>query len=111
MTLKLLRGQVVVREEYDADYTQYKHIIVPQLQGDSDDRHAIARRRTWHRGEVLSVGAPARTKKGVEVPHGFEVGDTVFFHWEKNELNFTRPWTDGKLACWLMQKEIDAVLE
>lgn len=108
--MKVLRGRVIIREDYGADYEQYSHIIVP-TPSTKDDKDAVARARTWHRGKVLALGAPALTKKGVEVPHGFEVGDTVLFHWEHYEKGFTRPWTDGELACWVSQQCVDAVVE
>lgn len=101
---------VVVRENYKADTAQYTHIIVPDVSTEHD-KDAVARNRKWHRGVVLAKGAPAMTTKGVEVAHGFEVGDTVLFHWINYEKGFTRPWEDGELACWVPQVAIDAVVE
>lgn len=111
MNIRLLRGQVVVRENYAVHSQDYPHLVLPESRNGYDDRHAVARGRTWHIGEVIAMGAPALTKKGAEVPHGFAVGDTVIFHWEHNEEQFTRPWTDGKLACWMTQRCVDAVVE
>jgi co-chaperonin GroES (HSP10) len=101
---------VVVREDYKADTAHYTHLIVPDV-STQHDRDAVARARKWHRGTVLAKGAPALTAKGVEVPHGFEVGDTVLFHWNHYEKGFTRPWSDGEPACWVPQVCVDAVVE
>jgi hypothetical protein len=51
------------------------------------------------------------TCKHVEVPYGFESGDTVQFHFEDHQEKRTREWTDGKPSLWLMQREIDGVIE
>jgi co-chaperonin GroES (HSP10) len=112
MNIRLLRGQVVVREDLDADTSHFTHIVVPGV--NDDERHdpdARQRARKWHRGVVLAKGAPMLTPKGVEVPHGFEVGDVVIFHWIHREKSWTREWVDGKLAAWLPQAAIDAVVE
>lgn len=110
MSIRLLRGIVVVREDYKSDTAHYTHIIVPDVSTEHD-RKAVARARKWHRGKVLAMGAPAMTSKGAEVPHGFAVGDEVLFHWVNYEEGFTRPWEDGELACWIPQNAVDAVLE
>lgn len=110
MTIRLLRGQVVVREDLKADTDRYTHIVVPDV-STRDDKHAIARARGWHRGKVLAVGPLAQTKKGIEVDRGFGVGDTVLFHWEHHEAGFTRMWEDGELAAWVPQFCVDAVIE
>lgn len=111
MNIRLMRGQVVVREELNADTAHLTHIIVPGV-SNSDLNDAIDRNRTWHRGKVLAMGPPSRTRKGrAEVPHGFVVGDTVLFHWEHHEKSFTREWIDGEPAAWLSQRCIDAVCE
>ncbi len=108
-SIRLLRGQIVVREHLNADTEQFTHLIIPGV-STAHDKDAQARSRTWHRGEVLAKGPPAL--HGVhEVPHGFEVGDTVLFHFGHNEKAFTRPWTDGEPAVWLPQQAISAVLE
>ncbi len=101
---------VVVREHLKADTEKYTHIIIPEA-STQNDRHAVAKARKWHRGEVLAMGPPALTKKGAEVPHGFAVGDVVFFHFVHHEEGFTRPWEDGELATWCPQACIDAVVE
>lgn len=108
-TIRLLRGRVVIREDLKADTRQYTSIIVPDV-STSHDKDAIARARKWHRGTVLAKGAPVLTCEGVEVPHGFEVGDDVLFHWEHYEAGFTRMWEDGEPACWVPQVCVDAVV-
>lgn len=99
MTVRLLRGQVVVREiRAHASST----IWVPEPSNPRDVRS--------HRGRVLALGPPATTRKGAEVPHGFDLGDEVVFHWNRREKDFTRPWIDGEDASWVSQEEIDAVV-
>ena len=110
MNIRLLRGQVVIREDRKADTRHYTQLIVPDV-STAHDKDAIARARKWHRGKVLAVGSPVLTRKGHEVPHGFGVGDDVLFHWEHYEAGFTRPWVDGELACWVPQMCVDAVVE
>lgn len=107
--MRLLQGRVVVREHLNADVEEFTHIIVPAV-STRDDRDAIMRNRTWHRGTVLAVGPPAQFH-GNDVPLGFEVGDVVLFHWVHSEVGNTRPWTDGLPACWIPQNAIDAVIE
>lgn len=108
--MRVLRGRVIIREDLKADTRQYTHIIAPDV-STKDDADAVAVARTWHVGTVLAKGPPALTRKGVEVPHGFEVGDTVYFHWAHYEKGFTRVWEDGELACWVPQECVDAVVE
>lgn len=110
LTVRLLRGMVVIREHLDADVEHFKHIIVPGV-STRNDRDAVARNRTWHRGEVLAMGPPAKTAKGVEVEPGFEVGSVVVFHFDHHEKAWTRPWVDGKNAVWCPQQMIDAVIQ
>jgi hypothetical protein len=57
------------------------------------------------------MGAPAQTRKGAEVAHGFAVGDEVLFVWTHHEKTWTRPWTDGELAAWIPQENVLAVVE
>jgi co-chaperonin GroES (HSP10) len=92
-----------VREDRDA---QYRSAIKSGLIIPSRD----ARDRETHRGVVLALGPPAQVN-GHDVPHGFNVGDEVVFHWEHNEIGHTRPWTDGKDACWIPHHCVDAVIE
>lgn len=110
MKIRLLRGQVVVREDLKAGTEQYKHIVVPDVSS-KHDRDAVARGRSWHKGVVLAMGAAAMTKKGVEVPPDFKIGDTVLFHWDHHERSWTRPWADGEPAAWMPQHCVDAVVE
>jgi co-chaperonin GroES (HSP10) len=106
--IRVLRGRVIVREDLRADTEHYRHIIVPDV-STQHDPDAIAVARTWHRGTVLAMGAPALTKKGVEVPHGFAVGDQIYWHFVHNERSWTLTWIDGERAVALPQSCIDAV--
>lgn len=116
--VRLFPGQIVIREDLDADYRQYSHIVVPQV-GENLDR-----RRTWHRGKVLAMGPIPEFLENSEMHHfeccdvmhgigdyGFHIGSDVIFHWEHSERNFTRPWIDGKMACWVPWRLVDAVIE
>jgi co-chaperonin GroES (HSP10) len=107
MKIRLLRGQVVVREDMSARFSRYTDLglIVP------DTVIAEERKRRWHRGRVLQMGAPALDEFGHEVPFGFDVGDQVIWHWITHEPSWTRPYVDGELACWLPQECIDAVID
>lgn len=68
--IRLLRGRVVIREDMAADHAHLKHIIVPGVVAD-DHPTAAARRRTWHRGTVLAMGAPALTRtRACKACHG-----------------------------------------
>src|SRR5258706_5210064 len=100
--VRLMRGQVVIREDKNTLQREYQNIIVPEAQD---------RERTSHRGVVLAMGPPMQTKRGVDVPHGFMVGDVVQFHWEHLEKAWTNRWTDGLMAAWVPQKFVDAVVE
>ena len=97
MTWRPMRGQVVVREVYE-----HHSIWTPTPSNPRDV--------TSHRGIVLALGPPSIVG-GVEIPHGFKVGDTVLYHWEHNEKGSTAAWGDVPDAKWLMQREIDAVVE
>lgn len=111
MGIRLLRGQVVIREDLDAATRHFRHIVVPNVSNESaHNPDAIAERRTFHRGKVLAMGAPMLTSKGVEVPHGFAVGDDVVFHWIHGERLWTRPWLDGEPASWVPQAAVDGVV-
>lgn len=107
--IRLLRGQVVIREDLRADTGEYTHLIIPDRFSPHNPDHA-QESRTWHRGTVLAMGAPMLTKRGVEVPHGFAVGDEVIFHWAHHEKSWTREWVDGLPACWIPQAYVDAVV-
>lgn len=109
MKVRLLRGQVVVREDKDAEF-RHLCILVPGP-STKHDKDAVPRSRAWHKGTVLAMGEPMRTEKGVEVEPGFDVGDTVFFHFDHHEKSWTRPWVDGEEAVWVPQWCVDAVEE
>jgi hypothetical protein len=109
MTIRLLRGQVAIRENLRAQYSQFKHIIVPD-RSTKHDKDAIQYDRTSHRGIVLGMGAPALTPNGVEIDPGFGVGDEVIFHFAHLEKAWTAVWEDGERAVWIPQMFIDAVV-
>ena len=99
-----MRGQVVVRE-LDAPASPLLWTPDPR-----------ARDVSTHRGIVLGLGPPARlteSPNSPEVPHGFEVGAVVQYHFAAmgTQEARTRAWTDGGAATWLVQAEIDAVWE
>lgn len=109
--IRLMRGQVVVRE------VEKKSVIWTP-----EDK---ARSVKTHRGTVLGLGPPALncpmdklgrctslTCKHVEVPYMFGVGDTVQFHYAHHQEAHTRTWPpDGRLATWVPQGSVDAVIE
>lgn len=101
--IRLMRGQVVVREEFGC-----LSVLWTPEQGPRQVR--------THRGVVLGLGPPARLTEhpaSPEVPHGFGVGDLVQYHFGAvgTQEARTRAWTDGKPATWLTQAEIDGVWE
>ena len=65
----------------------------------------------FHRGTVLAIGPGAFSKGGVPVSLPIEVGDCVGFHFEGTQKGREAPWTDGKIALCLAQREIDCVFE
>jgi co-chaperonin GroES (HSP10) len=65
------------------------------------------RERTSHRGTVLAIGPAMRTRKGYAVPHGFAVGDEVYFCLEY--LEKPRAFPDDVVV--LAQEEVLAVVE
>lgn len=98
--IRPMRGQVVVREEPPAPSAR---LWTP----DPNPRQV----RT-HTGRVLALGPPARTTAGVEVPHGYRVGDLIQYHFDHLEQLLTNPWPeDGLPATWLPQVAIDGVWE
>jgi len=111
MSVRLLRGQVVIRERERASET----IWTPA-------EHA-SKVRT-HRGTVLALGPPALRSsmrwdaterewifRQIEVPHGFAAGDEVIYQFVHHQQNWTREWVDGKPATWVPQEAVDAVIE
>lgn len=106
--IRLMRGQVVIREDF-TPHTHAGSILIPGI-SNIDNPNAVARRRTWHIGEVLGIGKPALDKWNHEVPYGFDVGDRVIFHFIHNEDAHTRDWSDGKRAVWIPQMAVDCVV-
>jgi len=101
MRVRLMRGQIVVREL--ANPTGSATLWTP------DPR---ARDVKTHTGKVIAVGPPALTRRGAEVPMGFVAGDTVQFHFTHHQDAATRPWPeDGEPATWLPQHCVDGVWE
>jgi hypothetical protein len=102
MHIRLMRGRVVVREETPAPSA----VLWTPEQG--------PRQVKTHRGVVLGLGPPARLTEhpeSPEVPHGFEVGDVVQYHFGAvgTQAARTRAWVDGEPATWLTQAEVDGV--
>ena len=104
--IRLMRGQVVVRELEEKS---------PIWRPDPSPRQVKT-----HRGEVLALGKPAQvqhydteTQRSTfhEIPHGFKVGDVVQFHFEHHQEGWTVMWEDGKKATYLAQHNVDAVIE
>ena len=111
--MRLMRGQVVIREERAA--ARLDGLWVPDANPDHTHTHV---------GTVLSLGPPAlcctvdkmgrcvsRTCKHVEVPHHFDVGDRVIYHFIHHQSAWTMPWTDGRPATYVPQTCVDAVIE
>ena len=104
MKIRLMRGQVVVRE---VDMPPSGVLWTP-APGPREQRT-----RT---GYVLALGPPSRlteSPSSPEVAHGFGVGDLVQFHFGAvgTQASRTRTWSDGEPATWLAQAEIDGVWE
>lgn len=99
-----------MREDLDAAHAHYKHIVTLR-ERDGDDEQAELRARTSHVGRVLAMGPPAQTSAGVEVPHGFKVGDKVVFCWTHLEKAWTRNWLDNEPAAWVPQQNVMAVID
>jgi co-chaperonin GroES (HSP10) len=98
MKIRPLRGQVVVRE--------IPHEASAILWTPTNPRAVLV-----HRGRVLAMGPPAQTARGVDVPHGFSVGDEVLYSHQIHERSFARPWTDGEAASWVPQEAVSGVVE
>ena len=98
--VRLLRGQVVIRETGAR--------LSPTIWTPAPGQRQVS----THRGVVLAMGPPARDKHGNEIEPGFRVGEEVQYHWEHNEDTFTRIWPeDGLPACWVRQFAVDGVWE
>lgn len=98
MKIRLLRGQVVIREIT----AQSSLLWSPVLKG---------RDIQIHRGTVLAKGPPMLFNNKYEMDHGFEVGDEVLYIWVHNESTYTREWEDGQPASWIPQQAIQGVIE
>jgi co-chaperonin GroES (HSP10) len=119
MKLRLLPGRVAIREDLPE---KVGAIVLP-----GGYHQAHERDRRSHRGIVLAVGPPARTRKGVEVPLGFGPGDVVHFVFDSapaygdasrlgvggaTEKARRGVWPKDGLPCtWVAQEEIVAVEE
>jgi hypothetical protein len=101
MSIRLMRGQAVIRED-----TSTGVLWMPD---------AKPRQVQTHRGLVLGLGPPALARRGkryVPVPWDCKVGDVVQFHFEHHRDAHTRPWPeDGKAATWVPQWCVDGVIE
>lgn len=96
-----MRGQVVLRE-VDATTSD---LWLPKADPKSRDLKT-------HKGVVIALGPPALLYDKHEVPHHFEVGDVVQYHFQHNLEGATRPWPpDGKPATWIPQFDVDGVWE
>lgn len=93
MTIRLMRGQCVVRE------TQWHlGLIVEPPRRERDVK--------IHRGIVVGLGAPSKLgefQDAPEVPWGFNVGDEIVYVFVHHKDAHTRPWEDGKDAVWIPQ--------
>ena len=98
MTMRVLRGRVWVRMHEQP--SSIIHIV------DSKPEET-----EFHRGTVLAIGPGAFSKGGVPVSLPIEVGDVVGFHFEGTQKGREAPWTDGKIALCLAQRELDCVFE
>lgn len=100
--IRLLRGQVVIREQHDN--------ISPLIL-------TVGKRRgqEGRTGTVLAMGPPSYfdySGRCVEVPYLFDVGDRVVFAWVSNPDHYTLPWPiDGLEAAWVPQGAVLGVLE
>ena len=113
MHVRLMRGQVVVRE------LPQEHSKVLWTPEDGP------RKVRTHKGRVLEMGPPMLrcvvNKTGgctldgcthdVEVPHHFKKGDVVVYHFTHHQDAHTRNWVDDEPASWVPQYNIDAVIE
>ena len=96
--MRVLRGRVWVRMQEQS--STLIHIV--------DNK---PEETEFHRGTVLEVGAGAYSKGGVPVELDVKIGDVVGFLFEGTQRGREAPWTDGKTALCLAQREIDCVFE
>ncbi len=98
MKIRLMRGQVVIRE---IGFQKSSIFWTPEEQ---------QRQQKTHQGKVLAMGPPMMYKDH-EISHGFSVGDTVVYHFTTHKDAATRAWIDGKDATWIPQWNVDAVID
>jgi co-chaperonin GroES (HSP10) len=63
---------------------------------------------TLGRGIVLAMGPPALSKKGVEVPPNFKVGDEVLHIGQHVSRD---SWNNGERVRYCAQEEVQCVIE
>lgn len=96
--VRLLRGRVLLRRHPDVKSV----IILPDIDG------KIARKLRIHKGTVLDMGEPTKTRKGVDVPREYAVGDEVLFVYALATEKFRTFPEDVVLVH---HEEIQAVIE
>lgn len=111
MKISLLRGRIAVRPIVDA---KIGSIFMPDIMADwtrSAQHRAGLKSQACHRAKVLGKGPPA-FQYGRELPHGFDVGDTVVFVYAHNEKwSDGHVWEDGEPCMYISQEEVQAVYE
>lgn len=96
MNVRVLRGQVVVRELRPE----------PSPLWTPDPR---ARETKTHHGIVIACG-PGCLINGIEQAMGFGTGDVIQYHFRHHQEAATRPWPlDGLEATWIPQGSVDGV--
>lgn len=96
--IRPMRGQVVIQE------------IPPQPSAHLWTPTPKPREVTTHTGRVLALGPPALTPGGVEVEHGYSVGDLVLYRFTFLEKVSANTW-EGTPAHWIPQVDVVAVWE
>ena len=110
MTYVPLRGRVIVRPTGDsggyADSFRRAGLVMPDTL--AFDARNEKNQNSLGRGIVVAMGPPARTKKGVEIPPGFKVGDEVIHIGQ--HLSRLYQWNGEECrAC--SQEEVCGVIE
>ena len=107
-----LRGRVLLeKDRYEAgkDGLSPGGIIIPASHYNARDNDGPQ----VHRGKVIAMGPPARTRKGHEVAPGFRVGDTVLFVYALATEDFRTVYFpqihDGVMVV-VAQEEVQAVV-
>ncbi len=107
-----LRGRVLLeKDRYEAgeDGLSPGGIILPATHYDARDNDGPQ----VHRGRVVAMGPPARTRKGHEVAPGFRVGDTVLFIYALATEDFRTvrfPQIHDGIMVVVAQEEVQAVI-